>query len=244
MPRATACRPRQRGYGATTGWDDRYDGDVASFRTHSYARDALGVLEALGHRSVDAVVGHDFESMIGASCALVRPDVFLSLVIMSFPFNGPPSIPFETADKDPKAPEPSMAARLAALPRPRQDSMAWFGTPTRPEHAERSMPAFEGSSRRVELLPWARRRSLNRLRSCAASDFSAFGQAHRPPRARGSGRRERRGSRRVLTAIGCGRLRLKKDHLADVLRPIATPPALVDAFRSVVRQELGLTQVS
>jgi pimeloyl-ACP methyl ester carboxylesterase len=27
--------PDQRGYGSTTGWDDRYDGDVASFRTHA-----------------------------------------------------------------------------------------------------------------------------------------------------------------------------------------------------------------
>lgn len=44
-----------------------------------------------------------------------------------------------------------------------------------------------------------------------------------------------------LIAIGCGRLRLKEDHVADVLRPIEKPPALVDAFRSVVRRELGLT---
>lgn len=121
--------PDQRGYGATTGWDDRYDGDLASFRTHSYARDALGVVAALSYRSVAAVVGHDFGSMIAAYCALVRPDVFRSLVMMSFPFDGPPAIPFDTADRDPGAPEPSMAAQLAALPRPRQDSMAWFGTP-------------------------------------------------------------------------------------------------------------------
>ncbi|HTW29080.1 MAG TPA: hypothetical protein VME92_18275 [Acetobacteraceae bacterium] len=44
-----------------------------------------------------------------------------------------------------------------------------------------------------------------------------------------------------IIAIGCGRLRLKEEHVADVLRPIATPPALVDAFGSVVRRELGLT---
>ena len=121
--------PDQRGYGATTGWDDRYDGDLASFRTHGYARDALGVAEALGHPSVDAVVGHDFGAMIAAYCALVRPDVFRSLVMMSFPFDGPPTIPFDTADKLPAPPMPSLAEQLAALPRPRQDSMAWFGTP-------------------------------------------------------------------------------------------------------------------
>ena len=120
--------PDQRGYGATTGWDDRYDGDVASFRTHNFARDALGVVEALGHRSVEAVVGHDFGSMIAAYCALVRPDVFRSLVMVSFPFDGPPAIPFDTAGKPTSPPTPSLAEQLAALPRPRQDSMAWFGT--------------------------------------------------------------------------------------------------------------------
>lgn len=121
--------PDQGGYGATTGWDDRYDGDIASFRTHSYARDALGVVEALGHRSVAAVVGHDFGSMIAAYCGLVRPDVFRSLVMMSFPFDGPPTLPCDTDGKPRDLPRPPIAAELAALPRPRQDSMAWFGTP-------------------------------------------------------------------------------------------------------------------
>lgn len=121
--------PDARGYGATTGWDDRYDGDVASFRTHSHARDALRVVAALGHRSVRAVVGHDFGSMIAAYCALVRPDVFRSLVMVSFPFDGPPAIPFNTVDTPLAAPAPSLAEQLAALPHPREDSMAWFGTP-------------------------------------------------------------------------------------------------------------------
>ena len=44
--------PDQRGYGGTTGWDSAFDGDVASFRNAAYARDALGVVSALGYRSV------------------------------------------------------------------------------------------------------------------------------------------------------------------------------------------------
>jgi pimeloyl-ACP methyl ester carboxylesterase len=36
--------PDQRGYGRTTGWDGDYDGDLASFRTHNMARDALGLI--------------------------------------------------------------------------------------------------------------------------------------------------------------------------------------------------------
>src|SRR5215813_3104728 len=54
-----AIAPDQRGYGRTTGWDGRYDGDLASYRFLNLVRDAIGVVRALGRDSVDAVVGHD-----------------------------------------------------------------------------------------------------------------------------------------------------------------------------------------
>jgi pimeloyl-ACP methyl ester carboxylesterase len=120
--------PDQRGYGWTTGWDDRYDGDVASFRTHSLARDALGVLSAMGYRSVAAVVGHDIGSIVASYCALVRPDVFRSLVMMSFPFDGPPAIPFDSANLASAPKPPSLDEQLASLPRPRRDSNAFFSS--------------------------------------------------------------------------------------------------------------------
>ena len=47
--------PDQRGYGRTTGWDGDYDGDLASFRMLNLVRDALGLVAALGHRTVAAV---------------------------------------------------------------------------------------------------------------------------------------------------------------------------------------------
>jgi pimeloyl-ACP methyl ester carboxylesterase len=56
--------PDQRGYGRTTGWDDAYDGDLDSFRIPNLVRDALGLVSALGYRSVAAVVGHDFGSIV------------------------------------------------------------------------------------------------------------------------------------------------------------------------------------
>src|SRR5882724_7460628 len=65
--------PDQRGYGRTTGWHGDYDGDLASFRLLNLVRDALGLVAALGYRSVEAVVGHDFGSSVAAWCALVRP---------------------------------------------------------------------------------------------------------------------------------------------------------------------------
>jgi pimeloyl-ACP methyl ester carboxylesterase len=83
--------PDQRGYGRTTGWDGDYDGDLASFRLFNLVQDALELISALGHRRVAAVIGHDFGSPVAAHCALLRPDVFTSVVMMSAPFAGAPT---------------------------------------------------------------------------------------------------------------------------------------------------------
>jgi pimeloyl-ACP methyl ester carboxylesterase len=113
--------PDQRGYGRTTGWDARYDGDLASFRLLNLVRDALGLVSAFGYRAVDAVVGHDFGSSVAAWCALVRPDVFRSVALMSAPFAGPPPLPFNTADRTPTPKNDDPVHRdLVALPRPRK----------------------------------------------------------------------------------------------------------------------------
>ena len=95
--------PDQRGYGRTTGWDGDYDGDLALFRRLNIVRDALGLVFAFGYRSVAAVVGHDFGSPIAAWCAVTRPDVFQSVALMSAPFGGTPSLPFDTANDPPQA---------------------------------------------------------------------------------------------------------------------------------------------
>ena len=71
----------------------------ASFRLPNLVRDALGLVSAFGYRTVDAVIGHDFGSSVAAWCALIRPDVFRSVVMMSAPFGGPPSLPFDTVDE-------------------------------------------------------------------------------------------------------------------------------------------------
>jgi len=114
--------PDQRGYGRTTGWDGVYDGDVGSFRMLNLVRDALGLVSALGYRTVKAVIGHDFGSPVAAWCALLRPDVFRSVVLMSAPFAGPPALPFNI-DNDVNAAKPAAASiheELAVLRRPRK----------------------------------------------------------------------------------------------------------------------------
>ena len=123
-----AIAPDQRGYGRTTGWDASYDGNLAEFRFMNLLRDAIGVLFALGHRTAEAVVGHDFGASVAAQAALVRPDIFKRLVLMSAPYGGPPSVPFDTAGKPQAAPAPDIHAAMAALPRPRKHYQWYYST--------------------------------------------------------------------------------------------------------------------
>ncbi len=116
--------PDQRGYGRTAGWDDSYDADPDPFRILNMVRDAMALILALGHRQVAAVVGHDAGAPVAAWSALIRPDMFRSLTIMSSPFAGVPSLPFSTANG---APPPRAAltddeldAELAKLDPPRK----------------------------------------------------------------------------------------------------------------------------
>ena len=118
--------PDQRGYGRTTGWDAAYDGDVRSFHLFNIVRDALGLVAALGCREVAAVIGHDFGSPAAASCALIRPDVFRSVVMMSAPFGGAPPLRLPAAEAA-EAP-PDVHAELAALPRPRKHYQWYYST--------------------------------------------------------------------------------------------------------------------
>ncbi len=126
--------PDQRGYGRTTGWDGAYDGDLHSFALLNIARDALGLVSALGYRSVAAVVGHDFGSPVAACCALARPDVFPAVVMMSAPFAGPPRLPFGADDRPGGGRETGaeagsdIDAALARLERPRKHYQWYYAT--------------------------------------------------------------------------------------------------------------------
>jgi len=116
--------PDQRGYGRTTGWDDAFDADPDNFRIFNMVRDAMGLVLALGYRSVAAVVGHDAGSPVAAWSALIRPDMFPAVVMLSSPFDGVPSMPFDTANgaapPKPALTDDEIDAELAKLPRPRK----------------------------------------------------------------------------------------------------------------------------
>jgi pimeloyl-ACP methyl ester carboxylesterase len=140
MPRLAAAgwhvvAPDLRGYGRTTGWSADYDADLRPFRLLNAVRDTLGLVFALGRRHAAAVVGHDFGAGVAAWCALVRPDVFHSLALMSAPFAGPPELPFDTDGKPPEVPAgPTIHEALAALPRPRKHYQWYYST--RPANAQ------------------------------------------------------------------------------------------------------------
>lgn len=124
--------PDQRGYGRTTGWDPDYDGDLAAFRPLNIVRDTLGLVAALGHERVACVVGHDFGSPIAGWCALLRPDVFRAVVLMSAPFAGPPPLP-EMGAAPPHDAGAALArgdihAALAALDPPRKHYHWYYAT--------------------------------------------------------------------------------------------------------------------
>ena len=141
--------PDQRGYGRTIGWDDSYDADPDPFRILNMVRDAIGLVYALGHRSVAMVAGHDAGAPVASWAALIRPDVFRSLVILSSPFEGPPSLPFDTANGA-AAPRPAvnddqLDAELAKLNPPRkyyQNYQRTRGANDNMLHAPQGLHAF------------------------------------------------------------------------------------------------------
>ncbi|MFE0470386.1 alpha/beta fold hydrolase [Streptomyces sp. NPDC058947] len=72
-----------RGYGRSSR-----PAAVADYRMLALVEDAVAVVEALGEESA-VVVGHDWGASIAAICALVRPDVFRAVGLLSVPYTPP-----------------------------------------------------------------------------------------------------------------------------------------------------------
>jgi pimeloyl-ACP methyl ester carboxylesterase len=116
-----AIAPDMRGYGRSSGTDVKFDDDILPFSLLNHVSDTLGLVRALGIGKVAAVVGHDWGSPMAAWCALVRPDVFRSVVLMSTPFGGAPELAFNTANRSRgSSNEVDIQQALAALSPPRK----------------------------------------------------------------------------------------------------------------------------
>lgn len=107
--------PDQRGYGRTTGWDAAYDTDLSAFGMANLVADAGALLAALGKPTVAAVVGHDFGSPVAAWCALMHPETYRAVALMSAPFAGAPPHAATVAQQD-----DALRQTLAALQPPRK----------------------------------------------------------------------------------------------------------------------------
>ena len=170
--------PDMRGYGRTMGWDDSYDGDVFMFRHTNLVRDALGLVSAFGHRSA-AVVGRDAGSPVAAYCALIRPDVFRSVAMMTAPFAGPPPLPFDTVDGTRQAGEPpsnatSINGELAKLPRPRKHYQVYYTTREANEnmwHCPQGVHAFLRAYYHYKSADWKENTPF-RLKSLTAEELA------------------------------------------------------------------------
>jgi pimeloyl-ACP methyl ester carboxylesterase len=115
--------PDQRGFGRTTGWDDRYETDLAPFGQLNLVTDVLSLLARLDVRRTTGLIGHDFGAVVAAWAALIRPDVFPAVVLMSAPFAGPPPVGARPASPD------AFDRALAGLDPPRRHYTHFFGLP-------------------------------------------------------------------------------------------------------------------
>src|SRR5262249_60474464 len=86
---------------------------------------------AVAHPSAAASIGHNSGSPVAAYCAVIRPDFFRSVALMTPPFGGPPPLPFNTAE----APASSVTSApisvfedLARLDRPRKYYQQYYQT--------------------------------------------------------------------------------------------------------------------
>ena len=127
-----AIAPDLRGIGRSTAVPVAYEDDLRPYCILNRVSDVLGLVRALGYRKVAAVVGHDWGGPVAAWCALTRPDVFQSVVLMSTPFDGPPTLPLDTASH-PGAPAvdfdfDSIEKQLEALPHPRKHYRRYYAT--------------------------------------------------------------------------------------------------------------------
>ncbi|KAI9732950.1 MAG: hypothetical protein M1818_007383 [Claussenomyces sp. TS43310] len=131
----------QRGYGRTTGWDTRAfeQVDLGQFTMSRVVTDAVRLVNALGYKEVECVLGHDFGAVAASMCALTRGDVFKSVVLMSHPFKGTPSFPFDTVKHpQPASDQKDVRKDLASLEPPRKHYKWYYATA--PANAEMTEP--------------------------------------------------------------------------------------------------------
>lgn len=153
--------PDLRGYGRSGGTGVKFDDDLSPWRTLNEVTDLVALVSAFGYRSIAAVVGHDFGSPVAAWCSVVRPDIFRSTVLMSAPFAGTATMPFNTADAPnvtpSAAPADAIYDDLAKLTPPRKHYQRYYSTREANDnlsHAPQGVHAFLRAYYHVKSADW------------------------------------------------------------------------------------------
>lgn len=132
----------QRGYGRTTGWDQKpyHEVDLTQYTMTNLVRDLVCLVYRLGYTTVHTIIGHDFGGVSSAMAALMRPDIFLSSIQMSHPHHAPPTP--QLGDR-PVKPKIDIQAELAKLDPPRKHYKWYNSTPPAAEHWENPAQGLE-----------------------------------------------------------------------------------------------------
>ena len=75
-----AVAPDQRGYGKTDCPES-----IESYTIFDLVGDIVGLVDALGEDEA-VIAGHDWGSPVACHCALLRPDIFHALILLSVPY--------------------------------------------------------------------------------------------------------------------------------------------------------------
>jgi pimeloyl-ACP methyl ester carboxylesterase len=75
-----AVAPDQRGYGRSDIPDE-----IDDYHMLNLVGDMVGLVDALGEEKA-VIAGHDFGAMVAIHCALLRPDIFQAVILMSVPY--------------------------------------------------------------------------------------------------------------------------------------------------------------
>ena len=115
--------PDMRGYGLTSGGTRKYDEDISEYRLLNLTTDIISLISALKINKIDLLVGHDAGSSVAGLSALIRPDIFKSVVMMSAPFTGAPNVESNLSYDDP------IHKDLENLNPPRKHYQWYYSTP-------------------------------------------------------------------------------------------------------------------
>ena len=113
--------PDQRGYGKTIGGSKKFEDNIEEYNLLNLSIDIISFLHNLNIKKVDLLVGHDAGSIVAGTSALVRGDIFKSVVMMSAPYTGIPLI-------NPKVSLDPIHQDLKKLKQPRKHYQWYYST--------------------------------------------------------------------------------------------------------------------